>query len=565
MDSSIYYVPEKKRKYYYASNGEYDTNMEPYLVNNYTLWANLNALDTITNPATVLVTELKGAKSYMYRVKFKNKAPDIFERAKQKDDEGVSQYVFFVPSDRFLRFESTNHCVPVPENNWEDYSFRFHALAAFYRLNVIPSLSMPLFEREDLFTEVCDEFYKKYHFGPPLNTALSSIFSSVFYALDFFGFLTPTSLTEKESFDAAKIMADSFLNQQWGTGKSKYKLTKMKNKRKKKRRSRRRRSDADSSMTLNLNDSSSDDNESTALFDVNDDAEVTFDSIRSFAFSEIKFGIERYHKECFPWRESKLGLPPDVFDRTSFCSLLNAIQKVRKGLTKLRLLPSDAVSTHDALRAGVIKFQELNNMPTGCCDLFTARRIWDASSTGECDTLALCRLCGMKTKEPEVPVYFNTLGELHVVTQPGSNSKDISSFSKKEEQIETVLNEAFARVRDRSEAQQLMMSEAQKSVEMQISRVDKSVETAKDIMKTAKIIEGKLDEARKKGSDAEIAFDSANEILDRIIEQHENIRKEFNHITKRIDEERNGNKLLFFVNMILLAIIIYRFVQCFKA
>lgn len=567
--SSIYYVPEKKRKYYYASSGEYDIDMEPYIVNDYTLWANLNALDTITNPATVLVTELKGAKSYMYRVRFRSNVPDIFEKAEQEGGN-VSQYVFFVPSDRFLRFESTNHCVPVPENNWEDYSFRFHALAAFYRLNVIPSLSMPLFEREDLFSNVCNDFYKKYHIEPPLNTALSSIFCNVFYALDFFGFITPSNLVEKDSVDASRNLADSFMNQQWGIGvpmKSKSSKSKKKSSnasKKKKRKSRRRRSDADN-MSSDSNDNDDDnetENDLSEFISISDNTdEPSFDSLRSFAFSEIKFAIERYHNECFPWRASKLGLPPDVLDYTSYCNLLNAVQKVQRSLIKLHLLPTDCRTAQEALRAGVVKFQVQNKLPTGPCDLFTLRRLWNATSYGECDILSLCRLCGMETKEPEMPAYSNTLSELRVF---GSQNDPELETPKKMDQIESVVNETLVRVRDRSEAQQLMMDEAQRSVQSQISRVEKAEEFARQILDSAGTIENILTAACEKGKKAEEIFDTANGVLDEIIEEHETIRKEFAKIKKRIDEERNGNKLLFLVNLVLLAIIIYRFIQAFS-
>ncbi|OHS93345.1 hypothetical protein TRFO_40383 [Tritrichomonas foetus] len=478
---NVFCVPEKSRHYYFASNGKYQ-DKDPITVKNFTLWANLDALDTITDPATVIVTKSRGSTAQMYRVIFNSTPPDFFEVA---EEENLS--IYYLPSDRFLQLESTSPCVPVPDNNWEECAFRFHTLAAFYRLNVIPSLSSSLFEREDLFDDICEKFYETYRISPPLNNALSSIFSDILFALEFFGFALPSNLSEKHSLDAARKLAVSY-------------------------------------QILH--------------------GETTE---RSFAFTELSFAIERYHQECFPRRSEKHHIPPDVLDYNTYNILLSTVESVRKTLSSMNLLPDDLL-THEALISGIYQFQTKYNLPTGCCDLFTLRHIWNASQSNECDLLALCRLSGMIVKDPKPPVYMNTLEKVTV-------SKNMPNL----QHVENIMNQVLHQVKSRSEAPQWMMNEAQRSVEYQISRIEEASKTAKDVEKMVSDIEERLSSTCQQNEESSEKFDEASQILDQILHEHMVMKKDFALVKKRIDEEKNVNKMLLCLIVLLAAVIIYKF------
>lgn len=545
-DPPIFCVAEKKRPYYFASNGDYFKDAGPIPIRGFTLWANLHALDTITTPATVVVTKLKDSIAFLYRVKFSSSTPDLYEKMVS---DGLS--IFYTPSDSFLRLDSTHPCVPIPNNNWENNSFRFHALAAFYRLNVIPSLSMPLFEREDLFDDVCNDFYEKYHFNPPLNEALSSIFCKLFYSLKFFGFTSPSNLTEQDSLVAVEKLVHSFVNKKWGSGNtSKQPSSKLSK--------RQKRHSFLGASTSNFNEENTLDPENDFEIDANEDIQNN----RFFAFAEIKYAIAKYHNECYPWRSETL--PPDILDYTSYCNLIQAVERVRNTLITLKMLPDDAYSLQEALRKGIFKFQDVNHLPTtgGQCDLFTMRRIWNASQTNGCDLLALCRLSGLKTIDPEVPVFTHTLSELHSSLSKNPKLKTPqNSKNSQQNQIEQVMNEVLGRVRDRNESQQLIVQEATNSVQSQIARIDKASETAKDIQQMIDSIVTRLESAQSRGEIATRKFEEASDIIEEIIEENSKLKKEFDLIHKRIEEERNGNKILMFLIAFLFVVIMYKFLK----
>ena len=487
-----YCVPEKNREHYFASSGRYQDTDTPIAVPNYSLWASLNALDTITSPAIVFATKSKEKRAYMYRVNF-IQPPNFFDIS---NDNNMK--IFYLPFDRFLQFISSSPCVHVADNNWEECSLRYHAIAAFYRLNVITSLSDSIFEREDLFDNFCEMFYKKYRAIPPFNNALSTIFSNVLFSLQFLGFATPLNLMEKKSIKAAKQLADEYIS---SNGKN---------------------------------------------------------STRFFAFSEIAFAIERYHKECFPYRQEKYGLPPDVFDYRSYNSLISTVSFVRRTLSNLKMIP-DKYSFEDSLRAGVLEFQKKNNLPQNCCDMFTLRHIWNASLTlhsdhneNECDLLGLCKLSGMPIQESVHPVYSEKLQKIKL-------PKSLESFNSIDIKFENALNQILSQVKNRKEAPQWMLNEAQKSAETQINKIEKLSDIANDIGKVVSHISDRLDQVSLQNEETMNKFDESAQIFDNITNEYTVLKHKYNQIERKISQIRNGNKLLFILIVLISLNIIYKF------
>ena len=483
MTSAVFFVPqfEEGNSHYFASGGRYlSTTPEP--VPDFDLWAQVNALDTVTAPATVVATRSRGSTALLYRVEFPagRRVSTLFE---------VSDQVFFIPPDRFLQLQSAKPCVQVPGNDWASCEFRFHVLAAFYRLSVVPSLSLSLFARDDLFESMCDRFFELYRVSPPLERALAEVFADVVFALDFFGFAFPTNLTEKNSIGAAQAIVADF--------------------------------EAESQKNRELQPQR-----------------------RFFAFTEIKFAIENYHKSCFPNREADA----DVLDFQSYGHLLNAVEFVRRALAKLNMIPEE-LPPKKALSEAVVNFRRANQLPSGACDLFTFRHIWNASLADECDLMALCRINGLDVSDPRPPVYTRTIPKIEV-----TNDRTL-------EPVQKVVNQIIAEIKDRSEAPQWMLGEAQKSVEAQIHRIEQASRVAKVIEEKVRNIEATMNETCEKNDRATKKFDEATTVLEEVLQEHDSMKREFEVIKQRLEEERMGNQILLAIVIALMAVVVVRFLS----
>lgn len=231
----------KESKYFFANKVEH-IEKKPVHFPNFSLWAVIEHLDTLTSKFTTFLTKSKGSSCYLIKVTsvypFDFVTPKIFREEKQNDC-----ILFYVPRDLFLLFEASHPCTPVRGNNWLNVSKTYNCLAAFYRLGVLPSLNQSTFSQDDVFYRGEELFYKYYFHGSdsPLHSAMQSLFKQIFFALRFFGFACPDDLLSLESFSALKGL---------------YELP----------------DSNDSNKTL-------------------------------FAFTEMKWMIKKYHMFCFPERD----------------------------------------------------------------------------------------------------------------------------------------------------------------------------------------------------------------------------------------------------------------------
>lgn len=519
--TSPFCLPEKIRPYYFAQNGKYHDSGQPITVQDFTLWAKLSALDTLTSDITVVATKSQGSSAFMYRIDFDSEPPQIFDI---EVESGMK--IVYIPADRFLQLEALHPCVPVPQNNWEECSLRFHSLAAFYRLNVIPSLSLSLFEREDFFESICDLFYDKYRVSPPFGSALFDLFSKTLSALDFFGFTIPSNVQEETSIKACHDFIALVENSIHMTETDIY------------------TSAAYDSSTLLIRDS-------------------YFHKSRSAAFSELRFAIKNYITTCFPNRQKETGLPLDVLDYSSYSNLHKTIEFVHHSLVSLNLM-SKTLSSLSELKAAVNVFQTKNELPVGCCDLFTIRHLWNASMTNECNLPALCRLSGMTITIPKFPIYTKTLNRI----DPSQLQKEYVSSDKiktlTDEEIGPVVkivNQILEQVKDRSEAPQFMVDEAKKSLDEQMKRIENAELTAKNIDEAISNLETKLDATTQQNQESAEKFEVTIRMLDSILDENMSIKREFAAIQKRIDQERKGNSLLIVVSLILILVVFHGFLK----
>lgn len=201
------YLPEycPDNKYYFAKDVSF-AESTTVTIPNCTLWAIVDSLDRITAPMTVVLTKTNGYSSELYRTicqyPFTFPIPTIFELTSIDN-----RSTFYIPGDRFLQFDATSPCVQVLNNQWITNEFRYHTLAAFYRLNIIPTISQSVFSEQQHFSKLSEKFFEKYNLHPPLSAALQMIFKNLCFAFRFFGFDFPTSSAEKQSLDAIQALS----------------------------------------------------------------------------------------------------------------------------------------------------------------------------------------------------------------------------------------------------------------------------------------------------------------------------------------------------------------------
>lgn len=201
------YLPEycPDNKYYFAKDVAF---IEPTTVSiqNSTLWAIVDSLDRLTAPMTVVLTKTNGYSSELYRTvcnyPFTFPIPTIFEITSID-----AKTTFYIPGDRFLQFDATSPCVQVLNNQWQPNEFRYHTLAAFYRLGIIPTISQSVFSEQQQFSKISETFFEKFNLHPPLAMALQAIFKNLYFAFHFFGFDFPTTAAEKQSLQAVQALA----------------------------------------------------------------------------------------------------------------------------------------------------------------------------------------------------------------------------------------------------------------------------------------------------------------------------------------------------------------------
>ena len=140
--------------------------------------------------------------------------------------------------------------------------------------------------------------------------------------------------------------------------------------------------------------------------------------------------------------------------------------------------------------------------------------------------MALCKLCGLGIQDPEPPVYVKTIQKIECIGEKQSRGlKD----------VEDVVNEILEDIKDRSEAPQWMIKQAEKSIENQIKMVDDAAETARGIGVRVAEIQESLSMSQDQNISSKLQ--ETAQTLDEVIKLHATMKNDFNSIKKRVDEE----------------------------
>ena len=479
------YCPDNK--YFFAKNADF-VQSTPITFQNCTLWAILNSLDTITSSMTVVLTKTSGYSAELYRVvcnlPLSFTVPPLFEMTTISDKN-----VFYIPNDRFLQFEAGFPCVQVLNNEWAANEMRYHQIAAFYRLNIIPTLSQSVFSEKEHFEPMCNIFYDLYHVTAPLSNGLKQVFKNLFFAFQFFGFSFPKNTEEKESLEALTLLA-------------------------------KRGDEMDPSSNMLPNGPNT----------------------RLYAFTEMKWMINNFRKQCFP----NDPLPEGIISPKMYHSIVDTVDFVKRTLAKLDLVPS-GFCAEDALINAVRNFQAENNIPIGVCDMFTLRQIWNTFTSTNCDFLTLCKFCNMGSTATTKPLVFH------------ENIKKVTTMyaDPSVEALEKAFNDAITKIKTHNEAPEWLVGETEEAVKRHIERLDTTAKEAEDLEVKIEQIKAKLEQTTKSNIEVSKKFDEATQLVDSVIEEHSSMRDEFVQVKNRINDLHHGNQtLLIFVCLLAIVVLI---------
>jgi hypothetical protein len=261
-----------------------------------------------------------------------------------------------------------------------------------------------------------------------------------------------------------------------------------------------------------------------------------------FAFSEIAFVIARFNRETFPDRTA----PDDVLDYEGYSYLRNVIEFVRSALSTMNLIRDD-LNPRKALSEAVIQFQVANGLPTGPCNSFTLRQIWCAAMAPGCDFPALCQLSGVNTAQSDFPVFERKLAKIDVAKGPD------------QQPIEMVINYILGDVLSHSEAPDWMIRQAEKSVETQLDKLEEAARAARQIGDKVAALEQKLNQTAGENAAAVTKFQETAQLLEEIGTEQEGMQRAFSQVKKRMQEDRDGNHILFVVVIVLAVVFLFRF------
>jgi hypothetical protein len=260
----------------------------------------------------------------------------------------------------------------------------------------------------------------------------------------------------------------------------------------------------------------------------------------TFAFGDVAFAITKFNAVAFP------NVPPtDRIRPESYRHLRNLVEFVRSALSSLSLIPDD-LPPRSALCEGIVRFQRMHDIPTGPCDPFTLRHIWNAAMPAGCDLAALCRLSGVALPALDLPVFTKTLERI-----------ELSDQKERLQPVQEVIAHIMCDVLSHAEAADWLVRQAVHSVESQIERLDDAARAARAIDDQVTEIEQGLDETARQGDAASAKFSETAQVLEDVLGEHRVMLREFAVIQKRVKEDQDGNNILlaFVIALAVLAVV----------
>ena len=524
-EQKILFIPEKTdAPNFFAKNGVYQGDTVVTFTN-VRLWVIVDSLDKYSAESTVFATRSDGSESYLYEISFQGSEVPGTYKNENHDDSG--RHFFYVPPERFLQFEASKLCIPVPDNRWAPHCLHFHTIAALYNLSIVPSLTFSVFSRPDIYEKSLFSFYQSYYdpslhlylksndlnqpllpsppkqipesefdktgFESNAQLLLSLVFTRLYFDLDILGFTDPSSLEEKQSYNAATIL-----------------VKKLKE----------------------------------SHFRINDS--------QPFSFGDLAYAVRNFKKVCFPDHDDSGKITPEIWN-----TLQQTVSFVSSTLRRKSYLDSQ---NEEDLREAVVVFQKAIDIPQGVCDPFTLRYLWAASLEDGCELATVCRYCNLDLSESmnfcsnqndqgqnvEKKQDFIGFGE-EITFSKTIEPVKIDNPTPEFEAIEGALNTVLTQVKTREEGIQWLTNGAEAAIRSASERIEVAAEDANSLEQNVQEVKEKLDKSTSKVEDAIEIFNETASIMDKIIEEHNQMQKEYIELQNRYQQQRIGNQFLLFI------------------
>jgi hypothetical protein len=125
-------------------------------------------------------------------------------------------------------------------------------------------------------------------------------------------------------------------------------------------------------------------------------------------------------------------------------------------------------------------------------------------------------------------------------------------------QLADMMNSILGGIKTRSEIPEWMVGEARKSVTAQGSRIDTAVHTVRKVDEKVVDIERKMAETCKQSEASAEKFEQAGKVLNDVLQEHNVLKKDFDALKKRVDDERSGNQILLLIVIVLSIVVAFR-------
>lgn len=163
------------------------TISRPFKVNNFKLFAFIECFDEVDFPFVVAPVSCIGKFVMLYQYRFSDKVPDFkklgFEILPTENGD-----VLFLSSKTFSILSSKYRSISIKSGHWPDVANKYHMLAAFSHLDVIPPLSKSFLRSNQSIKEITNQFHELYDVSDNRSLTLASLYFEVVRILQIFCF-----------------------------------------------------------------------------------------------------------------------------------------------------------------------------------------------------------------------------------------------------------------------------------------------------------------------------------------------------------------------------------------
>lgn len=189
--NKIFYFPQTSQNYKTLFNGYSNTvQTEKIQIHGFKLVCFVDLLDYEDSP--YLVAPIKSnhnVHTYFYAINFPIEVPDFKEFGLKLESFSDGYIIHMDPCDFADKVQHTRY-VTIKSGDWASVESDYISLAAYYHLDLMPSLSLSYFKDLSLLERISKSFQENYSTGPSYKITLKELFSEIYYMLYFFGYLS---------------------------------------------------------------------------------------------------------------------------------------------------------------------------------------------------------------------------------------------------------------------------------------------------------------------------------------------------------------------------------------